>query len=199
MKPTQICSVEGCERLHKARGFCGRHYAAHYRSGASDVERGFTRSERFWSKVDRSRGPNECWPFLGAKNEQGYGLFSSGQRMMRAHRYSYVIEHGKEPHGVIDHICHNGTECPGGPQCRHRRCVNPSHLEDVTLQENIARGRAGEYPSNRGPRADACHRGHAFDAENTYITPRGHQDCKACARERSARYRAARKKDQEND
>ena len=32
-KPKKICSVEGCERVHSARGYCSLHYGRVYRNG----------------------------------------------------------------------------------------------------------------------------------------------------------------------
>ncbi len=50
---------------------------------------------------------------------------------------------GKIPNGYnIDHLCHNVDKtCMGGNLCKHRRCVNPEHLEAVTAKVNVRRGR----------------------------------------------------------
>lgn len=190
---TRTCTVDECSRRHKARGLCSVHYSAHYRAGADDIDRGQTRSERFWSKVDRSAGLSACWPFLGAVNDQGYGLFYSGRRMIRAHRYAFIAEHAQEPDGVLDHVCHNGSGCAGGPTCPHRRCVNPRHLEDVTPGINAARGQAGQHRHWLGYRASECKRGHAYDVANTRLDRNGYQTCRTCARERQARIRLSNK------
>src|ERR1035441_9381577 len=29
--------------------------------------------ERFWSKVDKRGGPDDCWPWMGARYAKGYG------------------------------------------------------------------------------------------------------------------------------
>jgi len=48
---------------------------------------------RFWAKVDRSAGPNACWPWLGKKDRDGYGEFEFKARpnrwQWRAHRFAY--------------------------------------------------------------------------------------------------------------
>ena len=42
--------------------------------------------ERFWSKADRSGGPEACWPWMAARNEHGYGVMRIEGRNVRAHR-----------------------------------------------------------------------------------------------------------------
>lgn len=72
---------------------------------------------------------NGCWIWAGPRDPYGYGNFSFGGREARAHRYSYELAKGFiHPGLVIDHLC------------RTPQCVNPSHLEAVTHQENIKRG-----------------------------------------------------------
>ena len=94
----------------------------------------------FWARVDRSGGPDACWPWLDHINECGYGMFYGGQR--RAHRIAYQLLVGLIPPGLeLDHTCHTEA-CPGGRECLHRRCVNPAHLEPVTKSENARRREA---------------------------------------------------------
>ena len=84
-------------------------------------------AERFWSKVDRSGGPDACWPYTGALVWDGYGRFRLTDRTVRAHRYAYELTHGPT-RSPLDHLC------------RNRVCCNPSHLEPVTPEENRRRG-----------------------------------------------------------
>ena len=140
--------------------------------------------ERFWSKVDR-RSEDECWPWKNRIGEGGYGRLSVGGRRIMAHRVAYELLRGPIPDGlVLDHTCHNRDEtCPGGPTCRHRRCVNPSHLDPATRQENAPPARC-----NVNTRKTHCKHGHEFTPENTRATRQGGRACRACHRERQRGY-----------
>src|ERR1700748_2150789 len=89
--------------------------------------------ERYWKKVDK-RGPDECWPWTGARNETGYGSISqylppNWKRRLLAHRVGWILTHGPIPIELtIDHLC------------RNRLCQNTAHMELVTLSENGLRG-----------------------------------------------------------
>lgn len=120
-------------------------------------------SEPFWAKVDKSGGPTACWLWQGYINDKGYGLFGKG---VRAHRIAYEHINGPiEKPLILDHLC------------RVRHCVNPSHLEAVTHQTNILRGLG---LTAREAVATHCPKGHPYDEVNTYRTPRGWRDCRAC-------------------
>lgn len=91
---------------------------------------------RFDAKVDRDPGHGGCWLWTGARDSSGHGVFRLAGRLVGAHRVAYRIAHGDIPGGlVVDHVRDRG--------CRHRHCVNPAHLEAVTIAANTARGRAG--------------------------------------------------------
>lgn len=83
--------------------------------------------ERFWEKVEPT---GFCWNWT-ASTRNGYGQISVGGRKGRiagAHRVAYELLIGPIPDGlVIDHLCRNTL------------CVNPDHLEPVTVRENALR------------------------------------------------------------
>lgn len=122
--------------------------------------------EHFWDKV--AIGP-ECWIWAGARQGDGYGTFKikGTNKTVLAHRYMYELILGAIPLGlVIDH------------RCRNRFCVNPAHIEPVTLYENVKRGRAWLW----GPELTECKHGHAYTEKNTGRNKLGHRYCRECKR-----------------
>lgn len=110
--------------------------------------------EVLWSKVEK-HGPDECWPWIGGRNEQGYGRTEIKDRSYYAHRLIYLLVYPgsikrsapkkKTSRGFLRHTCDNPP------------CCNPAHLIVGTHQENmddkVARGRMPDYRGERGPRA----------------------------------------------
>lgn len=102
--------------------------------------------ERFWAKVLRL-GPNECWPWLGAKEVHGYGkLFShrdeaGRSQFHKAHRLSWQLANAEAiPDGMI--VLHS---------CDNPPCVNASHLRLGTDADNAAdRAARGRGADQRG-------------------------------------------------
>lgn len=168
---TRLCSIPGCERRRKSRGWCNTHYERwRHRASKDDTARP-SLQERFWPKVDK-RGPGGCWIWTAAKTPLGYGAISVEGVPRRAHRISYVWSKGPIPDGLeIDHLC------------RVRSCVNPDHLEAVTHKENLARGYGvGAVAARTGK----CHRGH----QNWRVKRDGRRECRTCDNDRQReRYR----------
>jgi hypothetical protein len=81
---------------------------------------------RFWSKVDRSGGPEACWPWIGNRSVDGYGLLWVKGKHTRAHRIALVLASGSIPFGMC--ACH---ACDSPP------CCNPAHLFRGTSFDNM--------------------------------------------------------------
>lgn len=73
---------------------------------------------------------DECWPFMGARNQGGYGSFSSPSyqktRNIGAHRFAYQLFVGSIPEGLF--VLH---------RCDNPPCCNPKHLFLGTNRDNI--------------------------------------------------------------
>lgn len=117
-----------------------------------------------YTRVDAVTG---CHVWTASVNLDGYGKITVDNKTVGAHRVAYELAHGSIPVGLtIDHLC------------RNRMCVNPTHLEAVSMRENILRG---EGISAKNARKTHCKRGHPLSGDNLYVEPMG-RHCKACAR-----------------
>ena len=117
--------------------------------------------ERTLRKVPH-RPDGGCWIWRGSL-VRGRGQISVGSRsdgtrtQVKAYRVMYEHFVGPIPVGMtINHLCENPA------------CVNPQHLEAITLKENI-----------RYSMKNSCLRGHIFTLENIYLF-RGIRHCRAC-------------------
>lgn len=121
-----------------------------------------------------------CWLWQKYLDSDGYASLKVNGKDTKAHRFSFTYFVGEIPDGLeIDHLCHVASECKGGAACRHRSCVNPSHLEPVTTLENLLRGNT---PAALGARRSECHRGHPMTPENLYFDKHGRRKCRSCLR-----------------
>lgn len=96
-------------------------------------------SSRFWDKVDRTAGPDACWPWTGSRTKDGYGRFGGGY----AHRHALELTLGR-PLDPGEQALHDPKEC------NRPECCNALHLRPGTVGDN-ARDRiiAGTQPHAR--------------------------------------------------
>lgn len=119
---------------------------------------------RFLIKVKQT---NNCWIWTAWKDKKGYGGFQYNGKTTRAHRFSYELFVGEIPQGLqLDHLCRNPT------------CVNPEHLEVVTIRENVLRGDIGNNHPNS--KKTHCPKGHLYSGSNLIIDNNGSRRCKKC-------------------
>lgn len=105
-----------------------------------------------------------CWEWQGDLTRGGYATGWVHRSVYR--QFVGPIEQGLQ----IDHTCFN------------RRCINPAHLEAVSAKENMRRAADRAW-------GEACKRGHLRTDANTYVSPEGHRQCRACRTDATYRWR----------
>lgn len=69
---------------------------------------------------------DECIPFNGYINKNGYGIIPDGKGNKYAHRVAYEKKFGKLPYNYIIHH-----------KCKNKKCINADHLEPCTQSDHI--------------------------------------------------------------
>ena len=141
---------------------------------------------RFFGKVDKNgpisgRRPDlgPCWIWKPLAGAGGYGWFTDSGKTRLAHRAAYELLVAPIPPGLtIDHLCFV------------RQCVNPSHLEAVTLAENVRRAKGWEAGAAFNRNKTRCPAGHPYSGRNLAVRSDGSRHCRECQRLRVARRRA---------
>jgi hypothetical protein len=121
--------------------------------------------DRFIAKVewsDQRHDGTRCLVWNAAA-VAGYGRFRVEGRTLVSHRWLYERWVGPLGDNQLHHLCHN------------RACVNPTHMECLSVGEHARR-----HHLERGE-ITHCPAGHPYDEANTYVHPtRGYRTCRKC-------------------
>lgn len=152
-----ICSIVGCnvEARSKASGLCEKHYHRQRKHGDPLITKRRVAEDMTVDSLlanteagTSENGTQDCQLWSGRIDKEGYGyeydaaLHRAGkQGTVYVHRRIYELIYGTESiEGLtIDHRCHDPNRCSRGPQCPHRRCINPEHLVPETRAMNARR------------------------------------------------------------
>lgn len=139
--------------------------------------------ERIRSKIQPD--DSGCWHWTGRLDRDGYGCFSIDGKQLPVHRWLLGHVRGTRL-GTNELACHN---------CDKRSCCNPAHLYVGNHARNMIDMRFRRRQPGRAK--THCVNGHQYTTENTYLRParagEGQRDCRACVRDRAARYRARKR------
>lgn len=128
---------------------------------------------RFWPKVDK-RGPDECWPWTGKQNTQGYGRMG---RVIATHAALALV--GSSRPSLAHGACHT---------CDNPWCVNPAHLWWGTQAENTEDCiRKGRHPPSQQTH---CKRGHPLSGDNLMSFAKPARICRTCEAARKRAFRS---------
>lgn len=131
MAKSRICSVNGCGKPHKARGYCRVHYYQWRQHGDPLIQKRVRNGSplRFIHDIALSWSGDDCllWPYTVAGG--GYGaLRIYGNKKIGSHALVCKLVHGPKPADDYE-VAHS---------CGVRLCCNPAHLRWATRAENHA-------------------------------------------------------------
>lgn len=122
--PSKTCHVVDCVNKRHSREYCNKHYSRWKKFG--DPLKGkdrFSSPQQAYAARTTMR-ESGCLEWSGS-TANGYGQLYVDGKLMYAHRFAYIQEHGAIPEGlVIDHMCHN------------KLCSNVGHLRAITQGSN---------------------------------------------------------------
>lgn len=161
------CTVEECPDEMHMKGYCRHHYYRFRQHGdplAGGPRRTKNPMDRFARYVDKN-GPycealgSQCWMWTGNHlSQNGYALTYSEalKQTTTAHRWAYALLVEPVPKDMtLDHLCRNIL------------CVNPSHMEIVSLVENIQRAPIAGVAKIAAAKTH-CKEGHEFDIDGVW-------------------------------
>ena len=140
MATSRICSVDGCGKPPKARGWCNAHWLRWSKYG-DPAGGGAMKGSGLSFVYDIALRSNaaDCleWPY--GLNGKGYGMVRVDGVAHLVHRYVCIVAHGEAP----------SSEHQAAHSCGNRLCCNPAHIRWATPSENQL-DRVIHGTSNRG-------------------------------------------------
>lgn len=94
----------------------------------------------FWANVDRSGGPDACWPWTAGRTSRGYGRAWYTGKTRQAHRLAWLFS--GFPLSVDEMLRHQ--------VCDNPPCCNPAHLAPGTHLDNMRDMREHGRAAHRG-------------------------------------------------
>lgn len=129
------CSIEGCDKPKRVRGWCGMHYQRWSKHG-DPTPPGFRDKTPkgaldAWVTRALESQTDECMPWPFAFNPKtGYGVMRYKGTHTSAHRVVLMLATSQDGTGL------HASHAPG--ICHNRLCCNPRHLRWATPSENQA-------------------------------------------------------------
>lgn len=216
----RICSIDGCERPAKVRGWCQVHYMRWYRNGDPEVGLRFNSPppEDGLCTIDGCDKPAKArgwcdthymrWLHHGDPNYVKYSLtgwfgpdhpgwLGDDVGIRGAHKRVY-----RDCGPASDYVCSKCGQPAKEWAYDHRDLNEKRSPKGYPYSLDIAHYTPLCWPCHRQmdlefrPRKKRtyCQRGHEFSDANTYWTPDGRRKCRACAKLRQARYERKRKR-----
>lgn len=137
----KLCSIDGCNKTHHARGYCSKHYSAWHRAEGKHAALQFQAETPEDSFQHRTSPSGDCLIWAGTKNMAGYGRITVNKTKRQAHHYAWERVNGKIPVGFeVDHTCHNPS------------CVKIDHLRLADSSQNSSHRRGAQSNSSSGIR-----------------------------------------------
>jgi len=131
MADAKTCSITGCDKPARGRGWCIKHWERWRKHGSPYRTSQTPKGEplKFLEMAVGYKG-DDCltWPY--ATTTQGYGRVWWNGKFYVASRLVCELVHGAPP--SLDY--HAAHSCGRG----HLGCVNPKHLRWATAKENCA-------------------------------------------------------------
>ena len=97
--------------------------------------------ESFWGRVDKSKGPDDCWLWLFGKGRGGYGKVTYQGKTWSTHRLAATLC-GMDITNLM--VCH---------RCDTPACCNPKHLFTGIAADNssdmVSKGRQARHLKTR--------------------------------------------------